>query len=80
MSDIKQKIKRLIPFWLGKKIRGTYQKILGLIYRGDTYYCPYCKHNFRKMLTDGEQLEVIEKYQIIGSGYRQKLYLSQMLC
>ena len=71
MSDIKQKIKRLIPFWLGKKIRGTYQKILGLIYRGDTYYCPYCKHNFRKMLTDGEQLEVIEKYQIIGSGYRK---------
>ncbi len=71
MSGIKQKIKHLIPFWLGKKIRGSYQKILGLIYKGQNYTCPYCKHNFKKMLTDGEKLEVIQKYQIIGSGYRK---------
>jgi len=71
MSDIKQKIKSFIPFWLGKKIRGSYQKLLGLIYKGKNYYCPYCEHSFRKMLTDGEQLPVIEKYQIIGSGYRE---------
>lgn len=70
MSGMKQKVKRLIPFWLGKKIRGSYQKVLGLIYKGNTYHCPYCKHNFRAMLTDGESLEVIEKYQIIGSGLR----------
>ena len=71
MSDIKQKIKSFIPFWLGKKIRGSYQKLMGLIYKGKSYYCPYCEHSFRKMLTDGEQLPVIEKYQIIGSGYRE---------
>lgn len=71
MSGLKQKIKQLIPFWLGKKIRGTYQKVLGFIYKGSKYHCPYCEHDFRKMLTDGEQLPVILKYQIIGSGYRE---------
>jgi len=70
MDGIKQKIKRLIPFWLGKKIRGAYQKFLGLIYKGNNYYCPYCKHSFRKMLSDGERLQVIEKFKIIGSGFR----------
>ncbi len=71
MSGLKQKIKQLIPFWLGKKIRGTYQKILGLIYKGDKYHCPYCKHNFRKMLSDGERHPVLIEYDIIGSGYRE---------
>lgn len=65
------KIKRLIPFWLGKKIRGTYQKVLGIIYKGKNYHCPYCHHTFKKMLPDGEQLNVISKYQIIGGGYRE---------
>ncbi|MFH1000938.1 MAG: class I SAM-dependent methyltransferase [Bacteroidota bacterium] len=71
MNGLKHKIKRIIPFWLGKKIRGTYQKGLGVLYKGKTYYCPYCKHSFRKMLSDGEKLHVIEKFQIIGSGYRE---------
>lgn len=66
-----QKIKRLIPFWLGKKIRGTYQKFLGFLYKGKNYYCPYCQHSFSKMMADGEHLDVISKYQIIGSGYRE---------
>lgn len=70
-QGLKQKIKHLIPFWAGKKIRGTYQKTLGFVYKGNTYYCPYCKHSFRKMLPAGEKLEVIEKYNIIGSGYRE---------
>lgn len=71
MNTWKQKIKRLIPFWLGKKLRGTYQKILGVVYKGNTYYCPYCQHSFRKMLADGEKLSVIDKYQIIGAGFRE---------
>lgn len=71
MNTLKENIKKLIPVWLGKKIRGTYQKALGIYYKGDTYHCPYCKHNFRKMLSDGETHPVISKYQIIGSGYRE---------
>ena len=71
MEELKQKIKQLIPFWLGKKIRGTYQKTLGLIYKGSNYHCPYCKHDFEKMLSDGEDLPVISKYQIIGGGFRK---------
>ncbi len=70
MNTLKQSLKRLIPVWLGKKIRGTYQKMLGLYYKGNKYHCPYCKHSFRKMLTDGETHPVITKYQIIGSGLR----------
>ncbi len=71
MNTWKQNTKRLIPFWLGKKLRGTYQKFLGVVYIGNTYYCPYCQHSFRKMLADGEKLSVIDKYQIIGSGFRE---------
>jgi len=70
MCSFKQKIKKIIPLWMGKKIRGAYQKVLGFIYKGNKYHCPYCKHDFRKMLADGEHLAVIQKYQIIGSGYR----------
>ncbi|MBN2237485.1 MAG: hypothetical protein JW729_07985, partial [Bacteroidales bacterium] len=45
--------------------------MLGLWYKGSTYYCPYCMHSFRNLRTDGEVLPVISKYQIIGSGYRK---------
>ncbi|MDA3905884.1 MAG: methyltransferase domain-containing protein [Bacteroidales bacterium] len=71
MNRLKENLKRLIPIWLGKKIRGTFQKFLGLIYIGKKYHCPYCKFNFRKMLSDGETHAVIAEYQIIGSGYRE---------
>jgi len=70
MHSLKDQIKQIIPYWLGKEIKEIYRLILGLIYKGNKYHCPYCKHNFRKMLSDGETLEVISKFQIIGSGYR----------
>jgi len=68
---MKQEIKRFIPFRIGKIVRGTYQKSLGYLYKGNNFHCPYCKHTFRKMLADGELLDVISKYQIIGSGFRE---------
>jgi len=68
---IRKLSKKIIPFWLGKKLRGAYQKILGFYYKGDKYYCPYCEHSFTKMLPDGFKLDVIEEKQIIGSGYRE---------
>ena len=68
---IRKLSKKIIPFWLGKKLRGTYQKFLGFYYKGDKYYCPYCEHSFTKMLPDGFKLDVIEEKQIIGSGYRE---------
>lgn len=70
MINIKDQIKQFIPYSSGKLIKNFYRRFLGLIYKGNKYYCPYCKHSFRKMLSDGEALEVNSKYQIIGSGYR----------
>lgn len=70
MSNLKEFIKKNIPFGLGKKLRGSYQKYLAFKYRGDKYYCPYCQYSFKKMLPDGFDLEVNKTYQIIGSGYR----------
>lgn len=68
---IRKLSKKIIPFWLGKKLRGTYQKILGFYYKGDKYYCPYCEHSFTKMLPDGFKLDIITEKKIIGSGYRE---------
>jgi len=70
MNNLKEIIKKSIPFELGKKLRGSYQKYLAFKYRGDNYYCPYCRNSFEKMLPDGFDLEVNKKYNIIGSGYR----------
>jgi SAM-dependent methyltransferase len=64
-------IKKLIPFWLGRKLRGVYQKINGFFYTGDSYYCPYCKKSFRKFLPGGSDLPVLYEKQIVGAGYRQ---------
>lgn len=70
MGFIRTISKKLIPFWLGKKLRGAYQKVLGQVYRGNKYYCPYCEHNFRKLLSDGFDLPVIKEKKIIGAGRR----------
>lgn len=70
MSYLRRISKKIIPFWMGKKIRGGYQKILALVYKGDNYYCPYCNHKFTKLLPDGFDLPVILEKQIIGAGKR----------
>ncbi len=63
-------LKKLVPFWLAKKLRGMYQKTSAFILHGDTYYCPYCRNFFRKFRSGGIDLPVIYQKQIIGAGYR----------
>ncbi len=70
---MKQAIKKIIPFEAGVKLRGAYQKLLGFYYRGNNYYCPYCNHRFRKMLTGGEAHTVVKEKQIVGAGRRPNM-------
>jgi len=67
---MKLDVKKFIPFWLAKKLRGAYQKASALILRGDAYYCPYCRNSFRKFRPGGIDLPVIYEKQVIGAGYR----------
>jgi SAM-dependent methyltransferase len=67
---MKKIIQAIIPFWLGAKLRGAWQKFFGWFYKGNNYYCPLCQHSFRKMLPAGIKNEIFEKYHIIGGGYR----------
>lgn len=67
---MKSALKKLIPFGLGQKLRGAYQRVLNLIYAGSKYTCPYCKHKFRKMLAGGSGHQVNIDMDIIGSGRR----------
>ncbi|MEI7463647.1 MAG: methyltransferase domain-containing protein [Candidatus Taylorbacteria bacterium] len=63
-------LKKLIPFWLAKKLRGAYQKASAWVLRGDTYFCPFCGYSFRKFRPGGIDLPVITEKQIVGAGYR----------
>jgi SAM-dependent methyltransferase len=63
-------LKEILPFWLAKKLKGAYQKLSGLAFRGQNYYCPYCNNSFRKLRPGGIDLPVIYEKQIIGAGYR----------
>jgi SAM-dependent methyltransferase len=63
-------IKKLVPFWLAKKLRGGYQKVYAFILSGDKYYCPFCGYSFRKFRPGGIELPVIRERQIIGAGFR----------
>ncbi len=65
------KLKNIIPFWLGRKLRGWLQKAKALYYKGDLYYCPYCKHSFRSFLPGGSDVPVLYEKKVIGAGYRQ---------
>jgi len=65
--------KRFIPFWLGKKLRGGWQKYLSLKYKGADYYCPYCKNSFAKFLPGGTDLPVLIEQDVIGGGYRENM-------
>ncbi len=67
---MKSKLKKLIPFDLGKKLRGYWQKSQSVFYYGNNYYCPFCKHSFRKLLPGGSDLPVIKEKNIIGAGRR----------
>jgi len=67
----KRIIQKLIPYGLGVKLRGAWQKFLGLYYRGNAYDCPLCGNSFRKMLPAGIKNPVFNNYHIIGGGYRK---------
>jgi hypothetical protein len=70
---VKLPFKNYIPFWLGKKLRGGTQKFLGFYYKGDLFYCPFCKNHFRKFLPGGFNFPVLTEKQIVGGGYRENL-------
>jgi len=63
-------LKKLVPFWLAKKLRGAYQKTSAFFLRGDAYFCPFCGNTFRKFRPGGIDLPVIYEKQIVGAGYR----------
>ncbi|MEI6883266.1 MAG: methyltransferase domain-containing protein [Bacteroidota bacterium] len=63
-------LKKFIPFWLAKKLKGFYQKGFAFVLSGDTYFCPFCEHSFRKFRPGGINLPVIYEKQIVGAGYR----------
>lgn len=64
-------VKKLIPYWMGAKIRGNYQRLLAFLYKGSKYHCPICGNAYRKMLPGGFENEVFKKYKIIGAGRRE---------
>ncbi|NQV01262.1 MAG: class I SAM-dependent methyltransferase [Bacteroidia bacterium] len=65
--------KKLVPFWLGKKLRGAWQKYLSVKYKGTDYLCPYCGNSFKKFLPGGQDVPVNKEMKIIGGGYRDNL-------
>lgn len=70
---MKQAIKKVVPFNLGVKLRGAYQKVLGIAYSGQKYYCPFCGNTFRKLLTGGEDHPVVTEKDIVGAGRRPNM-------
>jgi len=68
---MKTVLKKIIPFTLGQKLRGLWQKTQTVYYRGNNYTCPFCGNSFRKMLPGGFDLPVIREKQIIGAGRRE---------
>ncbi len=67
---MKSLIKKLIPFNLAKRLRGIWQRVMGLYYYGNKYECPFCGNTFRKLLDGGFDLSVIKEKEIIGAGRR----------
>jgi SAM-dependent methyltransferase len=70
ISKIKKPLKKFIPYGIGVKLRGYWQRIMGFYYSGSRYECPYCRRKFRKLLPGGEKHAVISEKEIIGSGFR----------
>jgi SAM-dependent methyltransferase len=68
---IKRIIKGLVPYRLGVWLRNQQQKVNGIYFKGNKYYCPYCKHSFRKLLPAGSDFEVLKSKQVIGAGFRE---------
>jgi len=74
---LKEKIKQLVPTQLVRiyhALRLTfvalYFKYCAIVYRGNTYFCPFCGQGFSRFLPDGEKSEAIARHGVIGGGYR----------
>ena len=67
---MRTKIKKYIPYSVGRRLRGIWQKTQAIYYAGSTYQCPYCKTKLRKFLPGGFDLPVIKEKHIIGAGRR----------
>jgi len=65
--------KKLIPFWLGKRLRGAWQKYLAFRYSGSNFICPFCGNSFQELLPGGFDFPVLKEKQVIGGGYRKNL-------
>lgn len=68
---MKTALKKLIPFTIGQKLRGLWQRIQSIFLYGSKFYCPFCKNSFRKLLQGGSDLPVLKENQIIGAGLRK---------
>lgn len=71
LIKFKIKVKKIIPFFLGKKIRGSWQRILGIYFIGNKYYCPYCNNHFRKFMPAGVNIPIYNELNVVGAGYRK---------
>jgi len=67
---MKKLFKKIIPFWLGQRLRGGFQKVAALYYFGNRFYCPYCKKSFRKFMPGGSNLPVLFEKKVVGAGFR----------
>ena len=66
-------LKTIIPRPLGYLAREIYLFFRGYIYYGKTIYCPLCGHSFRKMIPGGFDLEVNQRFKVIGAGRRKNV-------
>lgn len=66
-------IKKFIPKAAGEKVKSAWQSIQQYYYSGNNYYCPFCKHSFRKMRAGGFDHAVNREMEITGAGRRENM-------
>lgn len=67
---MKKTLVNLFPTYILRFFKQIYLSVRGYYFKGNTYKCPVCNKEFRKMLPGGFDLEVIKQKEIIGSGLR----------
>ncbi len=68
---MKDLIINFLPEQISRLIKKIYLIMRRWYYIGDEYKCPICNNSFRRMLPGGFDLEVVKKFNIIGSGRRE---------
>ena len=73
----KERLKQLVPKGvvqvyhnLRQSANDLYYWSCSIVYRGSTYYCPFCGQSFSRFFPDGDKASVIRQYGVIGGGYR----------